>query len=108
MSVRQVKLWGAGVITTAVAADYATVSGPAVLSSLLSDDVVWGDGVSDDPWGDGSSGSWAWGPTTHKTVRGLGARGFLFSITFTNESSAYPMVIEQASLNLLGGVNREQ
>lgn len=111
MSVRQIKLWGAGVLSTAVATDYGSAPGVAVSSTLLSDDVVWGDGVGDDPWGDGSSGSWLWGPsspTIHKTIRGLGARGFLFSIKFTNESSAYPMVIEQASLNLLGGVNKEQ
>lgn len=112
VSARQLKVWGLGTASVSVATDYDYTSGSSVVCSMLPDTMVWGSGTGGDaPWGDGSPDDWVWGPTGttfHRTLRGFGARGYLFSITFKNESSLYPMVIEQVSLNLLGGVDREQ
>lgn len=112
MSVRQFKVWGDGLVSCSAATDYSFAAGPTVTADLRSTATPWGSGDPDDaPWGDGSSSDWTWGPEgtyRHKTVRGLASRGFVFSFIFANTSTPTPMVIEQASVQLLGGVNPEQ
>jgi hypothetical protein len=110
MSIRQFKVWGDGLISCSAAVDYAASTGPTVTADLRSDATLWGDGSGDAPWGDGSTG-FEWGPEgtyRHKTLRGFASRGYVFSFLFRNTSTSTPMAIEQASVELLGGVNREQ
>lgn len=111
-SIRQIKVWGDGVVSLAVATDYNLGAGPSATVDLTSTATDWGSGTGGDAaWGSGSSSDWAWGPEgvyRHKTARGFAARGYVFSILFTNTSSTTPLAIEQASVEIRGGVNREQ
>lgn len=111
MSVRQFKVWGDGEVSCSVATDYAYRTGTEVVADLTSQAEPWGDGVGDADWGTGVEGDFEWGPDgvyRHKTVRGLRSRGFIFSFQFSNNSSSTPLAVEQASVQLLGGVNQEQ
>lgn len=110
-SVRQFKVWGDGNISCAVATDYAVSTGPTVTADLRSTATPWGDGSGDAPWGSGVDGDFEWGPEgayRHATLRGFASRGYVFSFIFQNTSTSTPMAIEQASVELLGGVNQEQ
>lgn len=101
VSLREIHLWGNGRITASAAVDYDPDSGIGQTVSLGTPPDLW-DGTT---WGGGT-----WGPSETNynpaNLRGFGARGKIFSITFLG-GGTIPLKLEQASCTFLGGRDQE-
>lgn len=93
--IRQTKIWGYGSFTFSISKDFEDVGSNPVAVSISGAADTWGDGTGTDLWGDGSSSSDLWGPTTaiDPWLVRESIRGTTFSILVTNTTINTPMGI---------------
>lgn len=99
VSLRQISIWGSGRVTGRASVDYNPATGTGQTVDLSTTSTTWGGST----WGGGT-----WGGSTYvrRLIRGLGARGTVFSITFQGGGST-PMQLEQATCTFNGGRRRD-
>lgn len=105
-TVRQGKLWGEGQVLCQLSKDYEDVFTPAASVTLSRPSALWGDGT--DPtnvWGDGTDSTNLWGPagtTRPALVRGIGIRGSVYSLQFSNSVLNRTFAVHQWETHLRG------